>query len=430
MNDKQKPSNSPDESEHQDLPVDADQDTGKGKRKSRRNRKINRLSSNKDQDPKEQIVPQIEEKDSAADDDDDLLAGIRRSLIEEEVSKREKKQKGIIQRVTRLIKPGKVSSKEEPKTDELKREEIDTAPVVEDVQKTIEDTAVLSSGDENALVAETDKTSDTDAESENVESIPVEQDVIALILGLEPGELIPEHSQDELLLQPELEETNITEKTRGSEVLRTQLEKEKIDERFESIREVALEDYGDSSVQPEALTVVSLRQRFRIFLKELRPLDRALIFGAASLILIAGMIGFGFQIISAQLPQATPAPTQELPFPVRVALPGGWEFKLTKGKVENDKWSPKGPEWLEGTELCKWIALPWSLQLEAVVRTLKSNDPIELTMSNADQLKFKVQSINNVPVDQIDTLNTTKTCLLLILVNEDVDTRWVVTAIP
>lgn len=425
MSDKLKPSNSSDESEHQDFPMDADQGLGKGKRKSGRIRKNARISSNKDQDQKEQAAPQIEEQDST---DDDLLADIRRSLVEEEISKREKLQRGFFQRVTGRLKSGKVSPIMEPKAEESEPDEVDTVPVVEDVQKIIEDTAAPSSSDENALFAETVETSRPEAESERVVSMPAELDVVKFILGLEPVELIPEKPQDELLPQPELEENKIIEKTRVHEVLRVQPEKEKIDENFITIREVALEDYSDSPLQPEDMPAVSWRKKFRILLRGLKPLEKVLIFGAVSLIFIAGMIGF--RIINAQVSEGTPVPTQDLPVPVRVTFPGGWEFKLTKGKVENGKWSPAGAEWLEGTELCKWVALPWSLQLEAVIHSLNSDDLIELTMSNADQLKYKVYSIENVPVDQIDTLDRNTTCLLLILVNEDVDTRWVVTALP
>jgi 3-methyladenine DNA glycosylase AlkC len=123
-------------------------------------------------------------------------------------------------------------------------------------------------------------------------------------------------------------------------------------------------------------------------------------------------------------------PTEDVPVPFRVTLPGGWDFKLSKGILVNDKWSPKGPEWLEGTELCRWVALPWSLQLEAVVRTLALDDPIILTMSNADEFEFKVKSIQNIPIDDINTLDSRSACLFLILVNPDSDTRWVVTAKP
>lgn len=426
MSDEIKPLNLPEETENQDLPANTEQDSLK-KGKSGRIRKGTRSSSNKDQDLKEQAAPPSEDLDST----DDLLADIRRSLVEEDISKREKKQKGIFQRVSKAIKPGKASPKDDLKDEKLRPDEIDTALAIEDVQEIIKTPAALSSGDENTPAVEEDKTSHPDTESESVENTPLAQDVLKNILGIEIGELIPEKPQDELIPQPEMVANTITEKTEDSNVFPIQSEKEKIEDRFENIREVALEGYSESPLQSESVPAVSWGQTFKAFLSGLKPLERVLIFSAISLIFIAGMIGFGFRIINAQIPEETPVPVAEqLPFPVQVTLPGGWDFNLAKGKVANDKWSPAGPEWLEGTELCRWVALPWSTQLEAVVRTLRSNDPIELTMSNADELQYKVESIHKVSVDQIDTLDTTTACLLLILVNEDTDSRWVVTAKP
>jgi hypothetical protein len=288
---------------------------------------------------------------------------------------------------------------------------------------------VLPQGGENVPVVEADERSQTDAETGDVaEDAPEEHAAEEFIPALETVELIPEESQDDLL--PKTEESVAAENLRSSEVLRVKHEQESAGEDFETIRKVALEDYDSSSVQAEGAPVLSWRQKSRMVFRGLKPLDKFLIFGAVFLMLCGGTAGLGLVAINALVPQGTPVPTEELPFPVGLTLPGGWEFQLTKGRLENDLWLPGGPEWLEGTELCRWVALPWSLQLEAVVRTLKSNDPIELTMSNADQLKYRVQSIQNVPVGQIDSLDGKNVCLLLILVDKDSDTRWVVTAVP
>jgi hypothetical protein len=429
MSDEIKPSNLPDESENQDVSASAAaQDPVKGKRKSGRIRKISSPASNEEQD-----LEQTESQNEQADSTDDLLADIRRSLVEEDISKREKKQKGIFRRVSKIIKTGQSPSTDEQKNEEPRSTAIDTAPIVENVQETIIPPVDTSSMDENVSVVETDITSQPEVESEIVENKPAEQDVLSTILGLEAEELNPAKPESEFISQPELEENIIAEKAADNQVLPTRIKYENIDERFENIREVALVDYSDSSQQPEAAPVVSWQQTFKAFLSGLKPLEKILIFGVVSLIFITVIITFGFGVMSvlnAQTPEATPVPAEKLPFPVQVTLPGGWDFKLAKGKVQNDKWSPAGPEWLEGTELCRWVALPWSMQLEAVVRTFKSNDSIELTMSNTDHLKYKVESIHNVPVDQIDTLDTKSACLLLILVSEDSNTRWVVTAKP
>ncbi len=93
--------------------------------------------------------------------------------------------------------------------------------------------------------------------------------------------------------------------------------------------------------------------------------------------------------------QAKPTPMpSDLPYPTTVGLPGGWQFNLGRGALTSDgSWNPAGAEWLQGTEVCRWVALPWSRQLEAVVRTLNPDDPIELGMSNNDRLTYNVYSV-------------------------------------
>jgi hypothetical protein len=87
---------------------------------------------------------------------------------------------------------------------------------------------------------------------------------------------------------------------------------------------------------------------------------------------------------------------------------------------------------LIGTEISRWVALPWSLQLEAVLRTLKADDQIELTMSNSDVLVFNVYSIQEMTMEQLLALDTKTPGLLVVLYNdEEADgTFWVVTALP
>ncbi|HLO15268.1 MAG TPA: hypothetical protein VK206_10590, partial [Anaerolineales bacterium] len=87
-------------------------------------------------------------------------------------------------------------------------------------------------------------------------------------------------------------------------------------------------------------------------------------------------------------------------------------------------------EWLQGTEVCRWVALPWSLQLEAVIRTLNPKDPIELTMSNNDKLVYQVYSVRQLTPEEMQKLDSNSPCLLLILVQPDSDKRWVLTALP
>ncbi len=103
---------------------------------------------------------------------------------------------------------------------------------------------------------------------------------------------------------------------------------------------------------------------------------------------------------------------------------------LGKGAIKDGEWNPQGPEWLEGTEICRWVAIPWSRQLEAVVRTLTQKDSLELVMSNNDKLTYSVYSIKEMTLAEMQKLDSNSPCLLLVLAKQDSDTRWVVTALP
>jgi len=264
----------------------------KKKKPSNPVRKNIRPLSNTGQGQNEQPMLEIEDQDYA---DDDALADVRRSLVEEEVSKREKKQKGIFQRVARIIKPGKVSPTAKSKTEEASPDEMDTAE--------------LLSGDENVPVAEADKTLSPDVESESVVKTSEEQDVVAFIRGLEVVESIPEKPQTESFPQPEPQKNEIVEKARSNEVLRVNPEIEKADKSFEAIREVALENYSDSPIQAQDTPVISWRQRFKTLLRGMKPHEKIFIFGTLIfLIFSAGMVGFGFSVINAQVSTGTAVP--------------------------------------------------------------------------------------------------------------------------
>ena len=198
-----------------------------------------------------------------------------------------------------------------------------------------------------------------------------------------------------------------------------------------SFRQEALEDYVLTPEEPEEEGRRSLARSIRRSWRDMRPVERRLLIGALLIVGVAMLIGSGFLVVKSRVPTATPTPTlSTLPYPITVSLPGGWVFPLRTGFVQNGKWDPLGPEWLQGTEICRWVSLPWSLQLEAVVRTLKADDEIRLSMSNYDSLVYKVKSIEQVPSSQLANLAPNTPSLLLILSKKDSDIRWVVTAMP
>jgi hypothetical protein len=137
-----------------------------------------------------------------------------------------------------------------------------------------------------------------------------------------------------------------------------------------------------------------------------------------------------YTIYQQMAPPPTPVAVSNLPYPTSVSLPGGWSFDLGRGRLQEGRWNPQGAEWLEGTEVCRWVALPWSRQLEAVIRTLNPNDPIELTMSNNDRFVYSVYTIEQLTQDEMLDLDSNSPCLLLVLAEADSDSRWVLTALP
>ncbi|MGE5250147.1 MAG: hypothetical protein ACM3QS_08005 [Bacteroidota bacterium] len=203
-------------------------------------------------------------------------------------------------------------------------------------------------------------------------------------------------------------------------------------EEYTDIREAAIGGYVEEPEEAVPQPQPSLRKTARRAWRDMRPLERSILVGTVVVIAAAILLGGGFLLARPFLP-APPAPTptpSDLPYPITLSMPGGWNFTLRKGAVQNGKWQPTGAEWLEGTEVCRWVSLPWSVQLEAVVRTLKADDEITLGMSNYDRLTYKVKSIEQVSADQMAVLQSDEPCLLVILSRADSDQRWVVTANP
>ena len=134
--------------------------------------------------------------------------------------------------------------------------------------------------------------------------------------------------------------------------------------------------------------------------------------------------------LSLSEPEPTRTPDPNVPIPTSVQLPGGWAFRLGKGSLSAEgEWEPTRAEWLQGTELCKWIALPWSAQLEAVVQTLEAGDEIELSMNNLDVLKYRVYSRQKVESVQAEELNLDTPSILIILYGDETGQKLVLTAV-
>ncbi len=255
-------------------------------------------------------------------------------------------------------------------------------------------------------------------------------------IEVEPASPPPEVLHDQAGLQPispaaEPEEIEQPAAPGHSILSALRHEGEAVEEEPASMREAALEDYVVAPAEEE--TGLSTVTRMRRSWRDMRPIDRRLLVVALVIVGLAVLTGSGFVVLNS-IPTPTPAPTATasiLPIPVSISLPGGLVFPLAVGIVGPDgKWNPTGPEWLRDTEICRWVALPYSVQLEAVLRTLKANDEIKLSMSNYDSVSYKVESIQQVPVADIPKLAPSTPSLLVILSKQDSDSRWVVTAKP
>jgi hypothetical protein len=202
---------------------------------------------------------------------------------------------------------------------------------------------------------------------------------------------------------------------------------------YTELRELALQDFVEAPPQPEAGPVSTFIQKTTHQIEELSPLQKIslgilFIVDIGFIALLAGILVLSNFTPAVAPPTAPPAPTVRIdaPFPTQVILPGGWSFTVTPGTLREGLWENQGAEWLQGTEITRWVALPWSKQLETVVVTFGPDEQIELVMSNLDRVKYKVESVQEVPVAKVRELNLNTPSLLLILANKDSDRRVVV----
>src|SRR5687768_13172945 len=296
--------------------------------------------------------PAAEEESS----EEDILADVRQSLIEEESLEQEKPQKWW-----RKVGKGR---KKEKVTKPVPEEEINLPvteiPIlaIEDQEKTQESDKYLEQIDE--LIDMLEPVGEREVPVDRVEEeLPV------------PAERVDNVDLDELKKQA------FQPRPTGEEA-----------ENSSDVRTIALEGEEDVFVEVESKVEDPWDERLKTLENAFKPYRRYInvafaVLGAV-LAVIAGLLLYNAY---QQFKPAEPTPVaSDLPYPTTVSLPGGWSFNLGQGALEQDgKWNPQGAEWLQGTEVCRWVALPWSRQLEAVVRTLNQDDPVELVMSNTDR---------------------------------------------
>ncbi len=336
----------------------------------------------------EQISADTENESSS----DDLLDEVRRSLLEGEEADKNKKEKKWWRRIGRKEK----SPEQEP------------SPTIAEM-------------DLPATTLQTDMVESPDQDEDEINDLIDRLEVESPEAAAETSSVAVE---SEIPAEPEPEI--------DFEQLKEQAFRPRTSEDVESdVRSIALEGGEEVFVEVESRPQDTFKERREAFENVLRPY-RSYIYLTVGFLGVVTALILSFLIFNAYQ-QSRPQPVQEvsnLPYPVAVSLPGGWSFNLGRGTLQAGKWEPNGAEWLEGTEVCRWVSLPWSRQLEAVLRTLNQNDPIELAMSNNDKLVYGVYSVYEMTPEEIQALDTNSPCLLLILGGSDSEKRWVLTALP
>ena len=348
--------------------------------------------------------PDLPSDSDAEPSKDELLEEVRRSLIEQETLEQQK-QPTLWKRVSKRLKKSKKSDagravpKEEQQPEQA---ELDiSTPLPQPEEEPIPATELNQL---DALV--------------NLLETPPERTSV---------EVAEESSKKEV--EAATAEVNLDELKK--QVFQPRSEGD-VAQELSEVRSIVLEGGEEVFVEVESKPQDSSQERMEAFQNALRPYRPYIYFLAAFLVFVAVVISglILFRAVQQYLPARPVEEAPALPYPVGIYLPGGLDFTLNRGKVENGEWNPTGPEWLEGSEVCRWVAIPWSLQMEAVIRTLDAGDSLELIMSNNDRLTYRVYSVREVSVDKLPELDTDTPCLQLVLARSDSDVRWVLTAIP
>jgi|GEM_PF-4428755 len=179
--------------------------------------------------------------------------------------------------------------------------------------------------------------------------------------------------------------------------------------------------------KPKATFLEHLKEEFDQSTTLIRVLMVSLT--ALAVILVAVIVFFLLSVRST--PGVQPSPTYaQFPSPMALQFPGGWIINLKTGSVKDGKWQPTQAEWLDTTEVCRMISLPWSKQLDAIFLTFEPGDKILMTMSNADLFRYKVESTKTILSSEImdQVANCTSPSLMIVLTQDGSDERLMLVA--
>lgn len=347
------------------------------------------------------------ESENKSDDDefsaDDLLDDVRQSLIDENIEVEKEKKPKWWQKIGIGAKAKKDEVPEEETSPVADLESLIVADVESEAEQT-EDTD--DSIDDLIEILEAD-----DAETSEKEEISVDIDPV---------------DQDEPVVEVKKVDVN--------ELKRRAFEGSKAgdkEESFSDVRAVALEDGEEVFVEVESKPEDASEDRLKAFENALRPYRRYINFVIAFIGIVVIIITSALLYDTLKPPPTPTPPPSNLPYPVVLNIAdSNITFNLGRGSLNDGRWDPRRPEWLEGTEVCRWVAIPHNRQMEAVVRTLTQDDQLELVMSNNDRWSYDVYSITQMTIEDMQKVSSNSPCLLLVLADVNTDTRWVVTAYP
>lgn len=385
----------------------------------------------------EQVQGQEEAEEKVVEEEEvsreDLLDDVRRSLADEE---EDEEPKGFFGRLRQRFSRSSKAETKEPEQ-QLEIEELETHAQEQDdtdeaLQAVLDDLVVEAKPEPKPELkpkpkSKKKRTAKDKEEEKAIQDFFADLEAMADVVPEEGLELTTEEDETEI------EAPQVEEKVKVPKLPARSETEDEVD--FDAVREAALEEYDETRIEPEEKKP-PLREEVRRSIRELKPAERFLLIAFG--VLTVGVLLFsGVFLIANSISIPTPTPTPELDLseivhPTQLTLPGGWEFNLGEGRVSEGQWSPDRAEWLVGTEISRWVALPWSLQLEAVLRTLTAEDQIELTMSNFDVLTFNVYSIQQMTMAELLATDPTEPGLIVVLYNDEEEdgTYWTVRALP
>jgi hypothetical protein len=333
---------------------------------------------------------------------DDLLADVRSSLIEDdEVGKGEKKSSWW----NRLVKGPVAQEAPVAETPAVVEENVPMEPTQPPVEAEAQDSdEPVEEIDELIKLLETDELED-------------QEEPLSVSTPVSPSVEMKEVKVD----IEELKKQAFTQRTEDSAA-----------EELGDVRKIALDGDEEVFVEVEARKEDPWEERIKTVENALRPYRSYIYYGVAFIGVVMAVMASVLIYNSVKQSWPTPVPTEavNMPYPTTVTLPGGLSFSLGKGALKDGVWDPRGPEWLESTEICRWVALPWSRPLEAAVRTMGRDDVIELVMSNNDRFTYQVESIQELTPAELQEMDSSMPCLAIILARQESEKRWVAVGRP